>query len=412
MNEKLRILKMIENGQITATEAAKLLQALDGVPSAGVGTPSPSTPSQSSPPSPTSPSPSAASHSYARDKRYDGYTPNTGGGRSTSADDLAGRFENFVHDVAPKVEKFVEVVADKINGAAERVSCAFSGEAGASQGSQSAPKPAPARSASGTMEKQVEMLVEHGHNELNLSCFNGAVRVKGYNGDKITARLSYSAKKANAYIEMVQLGGKFFLKYEPDDFGAVSIDAYVPERAFSAVKIDGMNASLDVSSLVADEIRISNANGSTALSGLSARSVAADTSNGRFSVSKITAEQASFENINGSMETDELDVSQLKLSNYNGAVSVIVSRFAKYSEYTWNVETGNAKLSINLPSMPDIAYHIKAHAAMSDMRVGLTGLEFLINEPSLIEARSTNYDGASKRIKLMAETSNAPLVIH
>jgi hypothetical protein len=211
---------------------------------------------------------------------------------------------------------------------------------------------------------------------------------------------------------MVKLGGKYFLKYEPEEFDMVSIDAYVPERAFGTLKIEGMNGVLDVASLSASEMRFSNANGDASLSGLSAASIVADTSNGRFSVSKITADNASFENLNGTMDTDELDVSNLKLSNYNGAVSIIISKFVRYSDYIWNVETGNAKLSINLPSMAGLGYHIKAHAAMSEMRIGLTGLQYLINEPSLIEARSTGFDSAVKKIKLAVETSNAPLLIN
>jgi DUF4097 and DUF4098 domain-containing protein YvlB len=211
---------------------------------------------------------------------------------------------------------------------------------------------------------------------------------------------------------MVKLGGRYFLKYEPEEFEVVSLDAYVPERAFGVIKVEGMNGVLDIASLSASEMRISNANGDASLTGLAATCITAETSNGRFSVSKIMADNASFENLNGTMDTDELDVSKLRLSNYNGAVSIIVSKFAGYPEYIWNVETGNAKLSINLPTTPELGYHIKAHAAMSEMRIGLTGLQYLINEPSLVEARSTSFDSAAKKIKLMVETSNAPLVIN
>ncbi|MCL2457211.1 MAG: DUF4097 family beta strand repeat-containing protein [Defluviitaleaceae bacterium] len=398
MNEKMRILKMIENGQITATEAAQLLQAID---SGGAKT--------SPPPSPPPPSSHAPHAPHVFDsKKYDGNANN-----SRSQEDLGSKIESFVQDVAPKVEKFVEAFADKINDAAERVSGAFSAETHDAGSQIQRPSPAPERAVSGVaLEKQIEMSVDGTHNELNLSCVNGEIRVKGYNGDKITARLFFRAKKTNSQIEMVRLGGKFFLKYEPDEFSMVSIDAYVPERAFAAIKIEGMNGNIDVSSLSANEMRLSNANGNATLSALAANNLVAETSNGIFSVSKITAENAAFENLNGVMQTDELDVAKLNVSNYNGAVSIIVSKFARYDAYDWNVETGNAKLSINLPTAHGVGYHVKAHAAMSEMRIGLTGLQYLINEPSLVEARSTNFDSAAKKIKLNVETSNAPLVIN
>ncbi|MDR0272931.1 MAG: DUF4097 domain-containing protein [Clostridiales bacterium] len=404
MNEKLRILKMIENGQISATEAANLLQAID---SGGSVSPTP-------PPPPPPPLP------HSSEGRYDGYARNTrpeGSHSGVSFDDLGAKFESFAREAKPKVEKFAGGVAKTIAGAAERVSDAFTEATSSSHShSQASSRPAsPARSAPAgrTVEKQIEMTVEPGgHNELNISCMNGDIRVKGYNGDKITARLSYRAKVANAYIELVKLGGKYFLKYEPDDFTVVSIDAYVPERAFGVIKIDGINGALDASSLSANDMRFSNANGITVISALSARNISADSSNGRFTVSNIFAESASIENMNGTMDADELDVAKLKLSNYNSSLSILMSKFAKHSDYIWSVETGNAKLNINLPTAPDLGYHIKAHAAMSEIRIGLTGLQYLINEPSLVEARSVSFDKVAKKVKLAVETSNAPLLIN
>jgi hypothetical protein len=415
MSEKLRILQMIENGQISATEAAQLLQAID---SGGAGHVPPAPP----PPPP----PPKHSHGYSSDKKYDGYTNNgrpDGGSHTashTGLDDLGHKVECFVRDAAPKVEKFMESAASQIAGLAGRVSDALTSPEPTHTAPRTSqvhrpapPKPSAPVSSGGLTERQIEMPIETGgYNELSLSGLNGDVRVKGYNGDKITARLTYRAKNPKAYIEFVKLGGKYFLKYEPDDFGMVSIDAYVPERAFGVVKIEGMNGNLDASSLSANEMRFSNANGCTSLSSLSAGNIYAESGNGRFTISNIAADSATIENLNAPLETDELDVAKLKLSNYNSPLSIIMSKFERHADYNWNVETGNAKLSINLPSAPNLGYHIKAHAAMGEIRLGLTGLQFLINEPSLVEARSTSFDTSAKKLKLAVETSNAPLIIN
>jgi len=264
----------------------------------------------------------------------------------------------------------------------------------------------------GLTEKNIEMLVEPGYNELNLSGQNGDVRIKGYNSDKITARVSYKAKRAGAHIDLMKLGNKYYLKYEPDDFEVVMIDAYVPERAFSVIKLDGINAQMDCSTMAATEIAISNVNGNTRLAGIAAGNIKAEGGGGRFIASNITADSATLENVNGVMEADELDVSILHLTNYNGPLSLLMSNYARHAEYQWNIETGNAKLSMNLPTLPDLGYHIKAHAAMSEIRLGLTGLQFLIHEPSLVEARSVQFDSVARKVKMTVETSNGPLVIN
>ncbi|MCL1843346.1 MAG: hypothetical protein FWF79_05995 [Defluviitaleaceae bacterium] len=412
MNEKMKILKMLEDGQISAAEAARLLQAVGGghSPKPAPPVPAPHVPVTSSSHSAYIPPP--APHSSA--------TSRPASNNSNAHSDIAGKFESFARDVGPRVQKFTEVVAEKIVGAADSLSGAFSGESQSSVhgGQQHGRQAGATRSgfsgafSGGVVEKQIEMPVETGeYNELNLLGLNGEIRVKGYNGDKISARLSFRAKRAKAYIEPVKLGGKYFIKYEPDEFDMVSIDAFVPERAFSVIKIDGVNCIVDAESLAAGEMRFVNCNGNMRLAGIAAGSITAESANGRFIMSNVAAENASAENLNGPMEADEIDIACLKLSNYNGHLSIVMSRFARHTDYIWNVETGNAKLNLNLPSSPEFGYHIKAHAAMGEIRFGLTGLQYLINEPSLVEAQSVRYDTAAKKIKLAVETSNAPLII-
>jgi len=329
-------------------------------------------------------------------------------------DDMSRKFESFAKDWEPKLKKATATVAEKIVGGVDRLSKSLSDHTPYqhTHGTPHArPKP-PTTAPGGLTEKNIEMLVEPGYNELNLSGQNGDVRIKGYNSDKITARISYKAKRAGAHIELMKLGNKYYLKYEPDDFETVMIDAYVPERAFSVIRLDGINAQLDCSTLAAAEIAVSNINGNTRLAGLAAGNLKADSSNGRFIVSNIAADSAVLENVNGVMEADELDIAKLSLTNYNGPLSLLMSNFARHEEYLWNVETGNAKLNMNLPTLPDLGYHIKAHAAMSEIRLGLTGLQFLIHEPSLVEARSVHFEKAARRVKMAVETSNAPLVIN
>ncbi|MCL2499121.1 MAG: DUF4097 domain-containing protein [Defluviitaleaceae bacterium] len=422
-NEKLMILKMLEDGKITATEASRLLQSVD----AGI---SPSAPHPLPPPPPRIPS--APYDSRDRDPRQNSPSGTRPAPRAGSTlDDLGKRFESFAKDMEPKLQKFTEVVAEKITAGADMLSKAFTGDPhppshshhGTSGGyhthtsqqthtSRPASAPPSVTAPGGMTERNIEIGVAPGFNELALSGINGDLRIKGYNGDKITARISYRAKRAGAEIDLMKLGNKYQLKYEPEDFERVVIDAYVPERAFSVIKLDGVNTHMDISSLSANDLRVSNANGNLRLSGISATNITAESSAGRFIVSNIVADSASFENVTGTVEADELDIAKLALTNYNGPLSLLMSTFARHSDYLWSIETGNAKLNINLPTLPDLGYHIKAHAAMGEIRLGLTGLQFLINDPTLAEARSTHFDHAPKKVKMAVETSNAPLVIN
>jgi len=419
MQEKLMILKMLEDGKITAEQADKLLNSV------GAGDTPPMT-SSSPPPTPST----TSSYGSTPPSAYSGpghnnRPPSSGGGGSHSSaprtsstfDDLSRKFESLKRDMTPTIQKATEAVAGAIAGAAEMVSGAFATPEPTTRSSTHQPVRPTSRTTAptstvGVKTMNVEMYVESGFSELSLSGLNGEIRIKGYNGDKITATISHRAKVNNAPIELMKLGGKYFLKYESDDFHVVSIDAYVPERAFGVIKIDGINCQIDCCSLAANEMLVMNANGSIKLAGIAAHNIKAEGSNGLFSITNVVAETAIIENMTGALDAGEMDVANLKLTNYNGPLSLIMSRFEQHSDYLWSIETGNAKLGMNLPTLPNLGYHIKAHAAMGSIRLGLTGLQYLINEPSLVEARTVNFDSMSKKVQMNVETSNAPLVIN
>ncbi|MCL2708750.1 MAG: DUF4097 domain-containing protein [Defluviitaleaceae bacterium] len=421
-NEKMKILKLLEEKKITAAEAAKLLESVDGggaapdysreanaqykpepPPAADIPTP-PGRPGDSA-----SRRPEGSQRQEAPSKSFDDLTG-----------DLGKKFEAFAKDMEPKLQKFTETVAEKIVSGADRLSKSFSAETSPRpyksepQGpsSHAAPRAAKSAPASSGFEKNIEVVIAPGSNELTLAGLGADVRVKGYNGDKITAKISYKPKRGGAAIDMVKLGGRYFLKYDEDEFERVAIDAYIPERMFQIINISGIGGNMDISSLAAQEMRFTNANGQTRLAGLGAVNLKAECSNGNLALGQIAADSAIIENFNGNVEVDEADAAKLSLTNFNGALSLMMSSFARHEEYLWSVETSNAKLSINVPTQPDLGYHIKAHTTLGEIRVGLTGLQFLINDPALVEARSSYFDRSKKRVKLTAETSNAQLTIN
>jgi hypothetical protein len=89
-----------------------------------------------------------------------------------------------------------------------------------------------------------------------------------------------------------------------------------------------------------------------------------------------------------------------------------MSQFEHFNEYLWDVVSSNGKLTMNLPTTPDLGYHIKAHITLGQIRIGLTNLRYIANSSSLTEAMSINYDSCPKKTKFILETSNAALQIN
>jgi len=414
-SEKMIILNMLQEGKITADEAARLLSSVETPdnqsppPTAGTVPPKPAAaPRSAAPPSPRAEAPrSPATDGPISNDSSRPAAPRPAGG--VDFDEIGRKFAAFAKDLEPKIQKATEIVAEKTVTLADKLSKSFDSP---TPPRTSEPAARPTATPGGGTERHIELVIADGYNELNLSGLNGNINIKGYNGDKISATIRYKANRSSAAIDLMKLGGKYYLNYEEDEFQFVAIDAYVPAHKFKVINISGINGNMDLSGLSCDHLQISNSNGQTVLLDLAADSLKSESGNGRLTIGNITASTAIIEHFNGAVEAGEIEAEKLSLTNFNGSLSMSASAFERFDEYLWNVETSNAKLTFNVPTLPDLGYHIKAHAALGNIRVGLTGLEFLINEPGLIEARTASYDSCRKKVRLALETSNAPLTVN
>ena len=403
MNEKMKILTMLQEGKITADEASRLLSAVENSGSVPL-------PGRSADRSPDrSSGRSMGNTPVSNDGRSE---PHGKSGSGVDFDELGRKFAAFAKDLEPKVQKAAGFVAEKTVDIADRISDAISKTI--EQNYESA-APRHAADTKGANEKHIELLVENGYNELNLSGLNGDVNIKGYNGDKISATVKFKPARGvrnTAAVNLMQLGSKYYLNYEEDYFESVSVDAYVPSDKFKIISISGINGNMDVSNLYCERLTISNTNGQTVLSNIAAELIKSESGNGRQTISDISAGEAVFEHFNGTAEIWGIDVEKLAFTNFNGGITASVSEFSRYSDYLWNIETSNAKLTINVPSSPNLGYHIIANAALGDIKIGLSNLDFITNNQSMKEARTVNYDTCGKKIKMAVETSNATLTVN
>jgi len=411
-SEKMMILKMLEDGKINATEAARLLASAEGAPSP----PPVANNSQTPPPR----RPSTDSYSVGQSPNF---TP-PGKTAGMHVDEMGRKIGAFAKDMEPKVKKFAEVVVEKTANAADSLSKSLSshsdktGHTGGQTGSShfpSAPAAArPAKTMGGTsgIEETIEILVKQSNAELNLTGLNGQVMIKGYNGDKISAKIFTVAKRAGARAELAQLGNKYYLSFDENDFERVCIDAFVPETMFDNVRVATTNGDIRIASLVTNFMQTENLNGGTEISDVRASHIVAESNNGGFRMADTKADKASIENFNGAISISKIDIASLKATTFNGAVDMQIAGFNSFDYYNWHVETSNGKLGLVLPSYSGLGYHVNAQAALDNVKLGLVGMNYLRNDKSYVEAKSINYDGAIKKADLTLMTSNAPLVIN
>lgn len=411
-NEKMQILKMLEEGKISADEASRLLQS--------VGTDSPSYESPASNSQNRAPAGSSSGSSVGRS--FSGFEDFAG--------DLGRKFETLAKDMEPKIQKFVGVVAEKTADMADKISRNINdveskapaarpapspSQPGRSPAPTAGPSPAPASPSPATASgapRNFELKVDAGYNELSLTAFNGDISVNGYNGDKITVRVYAKERRSGARLELMRLGSRYYLSYDEDDFKSVSIDALVPERMFNSVVLGATGGRTEVTNISAEYFTIQSSNGALTLRQIRSDNIKADTSNGKISLENISAQNAHIEGGGGTIDANYLDIANMHLITSNGAIAMNAADLRQASDYTWIIESSNGKIALNVPSSPRIGYHVRANTSLGNVRLGLPGLNYAVNTPNSVEARSAGYDSAACRVKISVETSNAGLSIN
>jgi len=426
-NEKMSILKMLEDGKITAGEAARLLEAATpptGRP-AKAGEGRPDRPQRDREPRHQGggeahhPGDGKAHHRGDGESRHPGNEsrrprPSPGGGERSFdgfADDLGKKFEGLAREWEPKLQRFAEAVVEKTADAADKLSRTISPPATEEQ-RRTGPKPSsPGPASAGTLTT-FEKTVKPGHNELALKGKNANVRVKGYNGDKITLKVITKAKTSHPELDFMQLGERYVLHYSESDFEKVEVDALIPEALFDVVKISGNNGALDISSIQTGHLFVEFANGKAECRGISGDNLEIAHVNGPLVLLDISGQNGKMETTNGPVKASGMDIENLRLETTNSPMEILISGFKRHRSYTWMLETSNADMALNLPTGPDLGYYVKCHTSLGRIKNGLVNMDYSVNDNAHMEARSFRYDESPKQIKLSLETSNASISIN
>ncbi len=425
-NEKIMILKMLEEGKIKADEAAKLLNAIKEDE-----TPNPSSTYTHTPP----PTATTTTDNTPIPNRQPQNNVNTGGGSSINFDefgralgsfskDMAKKVGVFAKEVTPKLQSITESLVEKTVSVTEKISKSVSAP-------PTPPKPTPPPPPRPTpvskpqvkststppiprgrqKEKSCEIAVDSsGVNEFYINSKNGMISIKGYNGDKISAKIIYVSNNDN--IDISQSGNRYYLDYDDGEFSSVSIEAFVPEKLFRRMQIIAVNSKINLDGSSADEIIIDTTLASISLKNINSNYIKAVTDKGEVSVSNINSNTLEVITANAKIDATSLDVQNLKMETDNAPINYKEFSLRNFNNYNMRISTSNSNMRVNLPITEDIGYDIKAQTSLSSVYIGISGLTYIYNESNYVQGKTSNYDVARRKVKIELDTSNGPINVN
>ena len=394
--EKMMILKMLQEGRINSEEAAKLLEALEAKKEPPCYGPGPRAFRGPKPPQ----------RNYYDEvakvrERIDEWR------RELSKNYNQNDFDKMVEEFSAKAEKFGKNVATAAFGIADKVADFVGSIIDTS-----------AFNVFGncvTEEQQFEAAAAEGMN-LELQATNGQITVKKHQEDKIliTAKIRTPQENAKSAIAFSNGDGTVSVKLaKPDTYNlSVSYDVLLPAVKLNQVALETKNGKIYVEDVTSEEFASVTKNAVIDLTGVNSGRITANTTNAKVNANYIIGRDVNFNTSNATIEIKNLKAVKLTAATSNGKILVDnVQNYDNENVAELNLKTSNANIKANMNDSENKGYKISARTSNGDINLLIPNLLYrnamrIDRFNRQADAETENYAAAAQKVNIQAETSN------
>lgn len=188
--------------------------------------------------------------------------------------------------------------------------------------------------------------------------------------------------------------------------GVVSGEFTLPADLPLAVELHSRNGRVSLDGLQASGT-VDSRNGSLRLHDVQAKDMIVSTRNGSITFEGGSAERLELDSRNGSIRLDA-DVAELKAGTTNGAVRCKL-RQARSGKIA--LATRNGSVRLELPQESDVGYQVEALSSRGSIRVDLPDFVAETKERRQVKGATAGYADAAKKAEIRAESGNGSITI-
>lgn len=393
--EKLLILKMLEDKKISSEEAAKLLAALD------------ETPKQEN------------TENNRRNQKSNGFADEAAKVRDRVNDWKKefknnynqADFDNMIDDFANKAEKIGKNVATTTFGIVDKVidyvgSFVDTNSFNIFGNLQ-------------TVQKNFEVLPAEGAT-LEIYGVNGTVTIKKHLDPKvmIISRIKSSAPDGEGIVSFIDDPSAISIKANSAAINvSVSHEVFIPESKFKSIKIENSNGKIYIEDSLSEEITATTKNAHIELMGVNSDKISVNTKNGRVQMNYIIGNKVEINTSNAVIDVKHIKTQDVSAVTINGRITVEnAQNIDENTDLNMYLKTSNGGIKVNMNDLDGRMYKVKAHATNGTInllipeivyhnvnRKGVTG--------SFVEAESKDFEIGLNKVIINAETMNGQIEI-
>lgn len=257
---------------------------------------------------------------------------------------------------------------------------------------------------------------------MNMSNANGPIRVQGWDEDDyqltVVQRLRGSDRdhlSKRTFDPRWEEGAErshFELSVPILGDASVALDLRVPKDRLYELELSTQNGSLHVEHLKATSVEVNTVNGSVYLHSLKANSIRGGGGNGSCEMKDVEAKVIRHKQGNGSYRLS-VTASDVDLLTTNGSVNVRVARVQDITSY--RLRTTNGSIRVTLPPQSDLGVALNVQTSVGRISIDHQTLEIGRQERqgggAVLVAHSLDYSSRSDKLDLDASSTSGSIVI-
>ena len=380
MEERLLILKMLEEGKITAEEAMKLLETFDKK--------------------------NTSSKTYEKEKDTTAYKLNQ------TINEFSKKAEKLADKLGPDFISKVENVSSDFAEAAVKFADKLVNYLGT--GINSIDK-------YNSITKDYSFPVNNEDLKLQIKTQNIKVHTKSTNLDEIKMQL-----KLNLYDETLDTDKYINIESDEESLGFFTdfpskvwgkLEVSIPNN-IKEISIETTNAKCGFNDIKSCKLECTASNGKIEVDGCKADLMNLRTNNAKIQIEDTIALEAIMETTNANIEIENSSFDDLKSNTTNNGIYLMNFNSIRDGESNYDLQTTNGKIRIALPKaeINETSYKINAKTSLGSIHIVQLDPSYNVdrydgNMKEEATITGANFEKAEKKIKISAATTNSSITV-
>ena len=346
-NERMKILELLENGDITAEEANKLLKAIEN-------------------------------------------NSNNSNNDSINFTKVSNKVNDILGLITKKTSSMGVHLGNEIKNLVKNINIS---------------------NTKNSFYKEFEFELDNIKKDLTLKSLNGEMVLKGYNGNKITLKAIYIPKNTkNNLIFCNQDSNKYVLSFNENDFEKVSIDVLIPKKCLQNIYINCINSNISLSSMNFANIFCETSACNCIIENSDGDNININNINGKIIIRNTKANNLKVCNINEYVKLNNIDIKNISLDILNGEIGVLNDYLNLFDDYKWRFETQNMPINIQI-NTDNINYSIDAQTSLGKINILKNNLAYYEKSDKRVLAKIERPYDLFKNLDLIMQTTNSAIIL-